>query len=82
MKEIAKTTIKPITNDTEVALIIVPGKIEWQGPFADFCASNKFEDGEIAQMERCLNRRGSFIGGIGGGGSYELHRSQRIRGLK
>lgn len=63
--------VKHITNDTEIALIIEPGKVEWEGPFADFCASNKFEDGEIAEIEEALNRSGFFINE---NGEYEVRR--------
>ena len=46
----------PITNETEVSL----NNDEWIGPFADFCASNKFEDEEIAEIEAALNQSGVF----------------------
>ena len=67
------TMTYPVTNDTEVELVNHDGSIEfWTGPFADFCASNKFEDDEIAKIETGLHEDGEFIGGVGGGGIYTL----------
>lgn len=56
-----------VTNETSV---ILDG--EWSGPFADFCASNKFEDEEIAEIETALNQSGVFEGGGGALAGFTL----------
>lgn len=57
-----------INNDTIVDL----NDGEWIGPFADFCASNKFDDGEIAMIEAALNAKGVFEGGGGAMAEFTL----------
>jgi hypothetical protein len=57
-----------ITNDTVVDL----NDGEWIGTFADFCASNKFEDDEIAEIETALNAGGVFEGGGGALAEFSL----------
>ena len=61
----------PITNETEVSLVNDDGSIEWTGPFADFCASNKLENGEIEEIEYFLHNEGEFVDG---GGSLAMFR--------
>lgn len=50
-----------ITNET----IVVLNDGEWKGTFADFCASNKFEDEEVDAIEEDLEIFGVFKGGGG-----------------
>lgn len=57
-----------ITNDTIVDL----NDGEWIGSFADFCASNKFEDDEVAEIEAALNADGVFEGGGGALAEFAL----------
>jgi hypothetical protein len=69
--------VEAITNETEVALINEDGSVEWTGPFADFCASNRFEDDEIAEIEAGLQRDGEFVGGGGALAGFRLQASSR-----
>jgi hypothetical protein len=57
-----------ITNDTVVDL----NDGEWIGTFADFCASNKFEADEIAEIEAALTAHGVFKGGGGALAGFTL----------
>lgn len=57
-----------ITNET----IVVLNDGEWTGPFADFCASNKFEDEEVDAIEADLEIWGVFEGGGGALASFKL----------
>lgn len=57
-----------ITNDT----IVVLNHGEWRGTFADFCASNKFEDEEIDAIEDDLEVFGTFEGGSGALAGFTL----------
>ena len=57
-----------ITNDTLVNL----NDGEWIGTFADFCASNEFEDDEVAEIEAGLSADGVFEGGGGALAEFAL----------
>ena len=52
-----------IENETEVSLINDDDSVEWTGSFADFCASHKFDDGEIEEIAYYLHNEGQFGGG-------------------
>jgi hypothetical protein len=59
-----------MTNDQRVIL----NDGEWEGTFADFCASNKFEDDEIAEIETALDCDGVFEGGGGALAEFKLQK--------
>ena len=46
--------------------------IEWEGPFEDFCASNKFDDGEMEELEYYLSNEGQFVDGGGAMAGFRL----------
>jgi hypothetical protein len=61
-------SLPAITNDTLVALLHNDGVDPfetWRGTFADVCASNKFEDEEIVEIEHALTQTHYFEGGGG-----------------
>lgn len=65
-----------MTNET----IVVLNDGEWRGPFADFCASNKFEESEIDAIEEDLDVFGVFEGG--GGALAEFKLSVEVTSLR
>jgi hypothetical protein len=69
-------TMPTITNDTLVALLTDDGSgtwpETWRGSFADFCASNKFEDEEIGEIEHSLTQFHRFEGGGGALAGFAL----------
>jgi hypothetical protein len=68
-------TLPSITNDTLVALMHNDGwdfYETWRGTFADFCASNEFEDREVDEIEWSLTQFHRFEGGGGALAGFAL----------